>query len=64
MTGRAEKLRLAAVAAAMEYLDLESRTLASARKRRPMSRWKSTRWRAMRDRNYPTANLWKHVSWL
>jgi len=63
VTDRSDKLMSAAMAAVQEYLDREARRLGARQEHRPLSRWKSTKWRTLRDTNYHPTNLWKHSTW-
>lgn len=53
----------AVIAAVQEYLDEEARLIGAPQECRPLSRWKSTNWRAFRDKNDHPINLWKHSVW-
>ena len=53
----------AAMAAVQEYLDQEARRIGARQEHRPLSRWKSTKWRTLRETNLHPTSLWKHSTW-
>ena len=63
MTDRSDKLMSAAMAAVQEYLDREARRIGAIQEHRPLSRWKSTKWRTLRESNHHPTNLWKQSTW-
>ena len=63
MTARSDKLMAAVMAAVQEYLGEEARRVGAPQEHRPLSRWKSTNWRSLRDAGFSPASLWKHSAW-
>ena len=60
---RAARRGAAVLAAVQEYLGEEAGRVGAPQEHRPLSRWKSTNWRSLRDAGFSPASLWKHSAW-